>query len=123
MGNMDDVMHRKDEQERAESLSEQWDAAARAAENYFRAVEEAAETIEAWAIDAAAIQDVFAAARVEYLSIEPEANYFVVTVPAQVNIQQRCERLDKAAGDEWTVYYSVRVWEGRHVYVVRRRGT
>lgn len=97
MGNMDDVMHRKDEQERHAEL-------------------------EAWLTDAAAIQQVFAAARVDYLSIEPEAHYFVVTVPPQVNIQQRCERLDVAAGDDWTVTYSVRVWEGRHVYVVRRRG-
>lgn len=97
MGNMDDVMHRKDEQERAQAIGE--------------------DDVPQDVLDAIAVSELLERARVKYLGIEPRTGGVLVTLPdnapdANYIIHQK---LYPAMTDEtrWNVLFARDVKQGR----------
>ena len=97
MGNADHPLHRLDERERSEDA-------------------------EQWLLDCAAVQTVFQRAGIGYEALVATQTGVEVTVPPQPNVLGRVKKLYDAMTDaRFSILYSVKVDEARHVYTLTRR--
>lgn len=79
------------------------------------------EDAEQWILDCAAVQDVFQRAGIGYEALVATQTGVEVTVPPQPNVLGRVKRLyDAMTNARFSILYSVKVDEKRHVYTLTR---